>query len=87
MSNEKSKIFVSCGEANHYCDKNQYREASLWEKIKLNIHLIYCRACRKYSAKNNRLSDLMKNPKVYTLDQSTKNDLKEQLKQKLAEKG
>ena len=87
MSSGKNKIFVSCGEANHYCDKNQYREASLWEKIKLNLHLIYCKACRKYSSKNNRLSDLMKNPKVYTLDQSIKNDLKEQLKQKLAEKG
>ena len=28
------KIFVSCDKAAHTCDKSQYNEASLWEKIK-----------------------------------------------------
>jgi len=69
------KIFVSCDKATHTCDKSQYNEASFWEKIKLNIHLIYCRACRKYSSNNNKLTKLVKNPEVECL----KNAEKEQL--------
>jgi len=57
MSN---KIFLSCEEANHTCDKTQYNEGSLLEKIKLNIHLVFCSACRKYSKNNSKLSKLFK---------------------------
>ncbi|GAA0724661.1 hypothetical protein [Aquimarina litoralis] len=80
-----NKIFVSCEDANHICDKNQYKEASLWEKIKLNIHLIYCKACRKYSSKNTKLTKLFKDPKVISINQSAKDSMKEQLKKKMSE--
>ncbi|SHJ16785.1 hypothetical protein [Aquimarina spongiae] len=80
-----NKIFVSCSDANHFCDKNQYKEASLWEKIRLSLHLIYCRACRKYSANNNKLSKLVKDPKVISMEQNVKNAMKERLKQKMSE--
>ncbi len=80
-----NKIFVSCENANHFCDKNQYKEASFWEKIKLSIHLIYCKACRKYSANNGKLSGLVKDPKVINIDKSTKDIMKEQLKKKMSE--
>ncbi len=79
------KILVSCTEANHLCDKTQYRESSLIEKIKLNIHLIYCRVCRKYTVNNSKLTKLMKNPKVMSLSQSSKEKMKEMLKQKMSE--
>ena len=49
-------IKLECHEANHICDKNQYKEATFWEKVRLNIHLIYCRACRKYTRNNKKLS-------------------------------
>ncbi|MBQ4821500.1 hypothetical protein [Aquimarina sp. MMG016] len=78
-------LFVSCSEANHFCDKNQYKEATFWEKVRLNIHVIYCRACRKYSANNNKLSKLVKDPKVVSINPSEKNAMKERLKQKMAE--
>ncbi|SEM00526.1 hypothetical protein SAMN04487910_3882 [Aquimarina amphilecti] len=84
MSKE-NKIFVSCENANHICDKNQYKEASFWEKVKLNIHLIYCKACRKYSAKNTKLTNLFKDPKVISINQSAKDVMKEQLKKKMSE--
>ncbi|WP_109299597.1 hypothetical protein [Aquimarina sp. AU474] len=84
MSKE-NKIFVSCSDANHFCDKNQYKEASFWEKVKLNIHLIYCKACRKYSANNNKLTKLVKNPKVISINEYEKNAMKERLKQKMNE--
>ena len=84
MSKSK-KIFVSCEEANHFCDKNQYKEASFWEKVRLTVHLLYCRACRKYSSNNGKLTKLVKSPKVYSLEPSEKEAMKEQLKQKIAE--
>lgn len=80
-----NKIFVSCEDANHICDKNQYKEASFWEKVKLNIHLIYCKACRKYSSKNTKLTKLYKDPKVISINQSVKDSMKEQLKKKMSE--
>ncbi len=82
MSNKKG-IIVSCSEANHFCDKNQYKEASFWEKVKLNIHLIYCRACRKYTAKNMKLTKLVKSPKVISINRSDKEAMKERLKQRM----
>lgn len=57
MSN---KLFLSCEEANHTCDKSQYKEATFLEKIKLNLHLIFCAACRKYSRNNAKLTKLVR---------------------------
>lgn len=73
-----------CQEANHICDKNQYKEASFWEKVKLTIHLIYCRACRKYTGRNVKLTKLVKNPKVETMDVSAKAQLNAAFEKELA---
>lgn len=76
-------IKVECHEANHICDKNQYKESTFWEKIKLNVHLIYCSACRKYSARNVKLTKAVKNPKVQTVSASDKEVMKQRLKEQL----
>ena len=78
------KLKLSCQEANHVCDKNQYKEASFWEKVKLNIHLIYCAACRKYSANNGKLSKLFKTSKVEAMDTNAKEELKSAFEKELA---
>lgn len=80
MSN---KIFIPCEEANHVCDKSQYKEATLWEKIKLNIHLIYCNACRKYTKKNTKLTKLFSR-KATPMSSSAKESLKSAFEQELA---
>lgn len=80
----KNKIIIPCEEANHVCDKNQYKEASLWEKIKLNIHLIYCKACRKYSKDNAKLTNVLKTGKTQTLDLEVKEELKSAFEKELA---
>lgn len=67
---------ISCDKANHVCDKTQYKEATLWEKIKLNIHLIYCRACRKYSKNNATLTETIKKSDVECLDKKCKEAMK-----------
>lgn len=82
-----NKIKVSCQEANHFCDKNQYKEASFWEKVKLNIHLIYCRACRKYTSKNMKLTKLFKSDPVEVMDSVSKDKLKATFNKELAKQG
>ncbi|MBT8265026.1 MAG: hypothetical protein KJO41_01765 [Bacteroidia bacterium] len=79
----KTKFFISCNEANHNCDKSQYNEASIWEKIKLNIHLIYCRACRKYSKNNATLTQLIKNENVDCLEAKEKEVLERSFNKEL----
>ena len=78
-------IKVECHEANHLCDKNQYQEATFWEKIKLNIHLIYCRMCREYTKRNIKLTKRVKDPRVKAISSSDRSMLKERLRQEMSE--
>lgn len=78
-----TKIIIPCDEANHVCDKTQYKEATIWEKIKLNIHLLYCKACRKYTKNNSKLTKLVTNKPV-TLDNASKESLKSAFQKELA---
>lgn len=81
----KFKITIPCDEANHVCDKTQYNNATLWEKIKLNIHLIYCRACRKYTANNSKLTKAIKKSDVECLDKTSKDLMKRDFEKTLKE--
>ena len=81
-----SKLFLNCDEANNICDKSQYHEASLIDKIKLTIHLIYCKACRLYSSNNAKLTDCIKSSKVTCLEESKKNEIKKSLEKELVKK-
>ena len=47
---------ITCKEANEICNKAQYHEASFFEKIKLNLHLITCKVCALYSKQNKLLT-------------------------------
>ena len=84
MSN-KMKIVIPCDEANHVCDKTQYKEATLWEKIKLNVHLIYCRACRKYTKNNTKLTKNIVKSKVECLDKSQKESMERDFQKAMSE--
>ena len=95
MGKEK-KIIVTCSNSNHICDKSQYNEATFWEKVALNIHLIFCRACRRYTSKNRKLTKsikksevINKDPKVINLHQATMNQaakdaMKDQLRREIS---
>lgn len=78
------KIILPCQEANHICDKNQYKDATFWEQVKLTFHLIYCKACRKYSVKNGKLTKAIKNPKVQTFSPTEKEVMKQRLNEQLS---
>ena len=53
------KILINCEEATAICNKNQYREASFSNKIKLNIHVLMCKYCKTYSSQNHLVSILI----------------------------
>lgn len=46
------KFLISCDEASSICDKNQYGEASFFDKIKMTVHVIRCKVCKCYSKQN-----------------------------------
>lgn len=77
-------MFISCEEANHNCDKSQYNEASLWGKLKLSIHLLYCKACQKYSKKNSKLTAVIGNSNVDCLDIKDKQKMKDCFEKELS---
>ena len=72
----KFKVVIPCDKANHVCNKTQYKESTLWEKIVLNIHLIYCRVCREYTKNNRKLSKAIKKSEVECMDRANKETLK-----------
>ena len=52
------KFMISCDEATAICDKSQYGEATLYDKIRLSFHLLVCKYCKTYSKQNNLMSQL-----------------------------
>ncbi len=78
-----NKLFVSCEQAKHICDKNQYGEASIIEIVKLNIRLIYCKVTRVYSKRNTKLTKTLKKTDIHTISTSQKDKMKKQLQEKL----
>jgi len=79
----KNKFFISCEEAKQICDKAQYGEASLWEKIKLNVRLSWCHITRAYSSKNNKLTKLIKESKIEVLEKSKKEEMQRKLTEEI----
>lgn len=76
---------INCSEGKMLCDKNQYKETSLWEKIKLNWYLIACSECRAYTSKNVKLTKALKNPKVQSVTTDEKIALKERLAKEMSQ--
>ena len=54
------KFIITCDEATQICDKTQYNEGTLLEKIKLNFHFLQCKICRLYTRQNSKMTLLYK---------------------------
>ena len=55
-----TRFKITCDEATTICDKSQYGEATLVEKIQLNLHFLICRICRMYTKQNVKMSQVFK---------------------------
>ena len=75
----KAAEMISCEEAQVICNKKQYREASLIEKVELMLHILFCKACFKFSRKNNRLTRLVYRANLKTLSKAEKESMKRYL--------
>lgn len=75
---------IDCERGKHLCDKNQYKEASFWERVSLTVHLIFCPSCREHTKRNNALTKLIKNPELKIMPASSKSNLKARLAEELA---
>ena len=51
---------ITCDEATTICDKSQYGEASIYERMQLSWHLVVCKICILYSKQNRKMSDILK---------------------------
>ncbi|WP_250432994.1 hypothetical protein [Hanstruepera flava] len=80
---KKGFLFISCEEAKHICDKSQYNEATLWEKIELNIRYTWCKFTRAYVKKNRQLSSMVKKSKVDCLKNNEREVLKKTFEKEL----
>lgn len=80
---KKNKLFISCEEAQLICDKTQYGEASLIEKIKLSMRLSWCHITRSYSKKNSTLTTVVKNSNIEYLKTHELKTLSEKFTQQL----
>ncbi len=71
--------FIKCDKANHICDKTQYKEAKLGDRLLLKIHLMLCGLCRDYSSKNVKLSQSIENANIKVIRKDDKAKLKTRL--------
>jgi hypothetical protein len=81
------KFNITCDEATTICDKSQYNEASLTEKIQLNWHIFRCKICSIYVKQNRKMTNLFKMKSADCKDENNcmSNTDKEALKRQLEE--
>ena len=77
------KFFITCDEATTICDKNQYKEASLYDKLRLNIHLLWCKHCSKYTKQNTLMTRIFGKHTSPCQEQKMPEDAKLELERKL----
>ncbi|MBT8295015.1 MAG: hypothetical protein KJP01_01710 [Gramella sp.] len=85
MSKRNKFFFIDCSHAAECCNKSQYEEASLMDKMKLMIHLAICKTCRRFSSRNAKLTHLLKQSKIETCPEENKQQWREQIKKEFAE--
>ena len=76
-------FFISKEQAFQICDKSQYCEATLWEKIKLNFRYIWCRATRLYVSRNKKLTKAIKSSNLECLEYSERKLMEDRLNERL----
>lgn len=74
-----SLLGLKCEDAASYCNKSEYQEASFSDKVKLRLHLFFCKPCKDYNHKNNKLSQLIKEADLKSCTEEEKNLLRQRM--------
>ncbi|MBC8767636.1 hypothetical protein H4O18_06490 [Arenibacter sp. BSSL-BM3] len=72
----------TCKDVEIICTKVQYREATFVEKIKIRLHVLFCKTCKTFSKKNTKLTALCSEANLRTLPIEEKEKMKKKLKSK-----
>lgn len=70
---------IPCEKAAIICSKAQYSEASLLDKLRLRLHILYCKTCHSYTKKNKRLTSLCQKAPLHSLSEQDKAEIKRHL--------
>lgn len=73
---------ISCDKAAIICNKVQYKEATLIDKLKLRFHLMICKTCSAFTKKNTELTTLCEKANLNSLSEQEKMRMKEELRNK-----
>lgn len=76
-------ILISKEEAYHICDKSQYCESTLWEKIKLRLRYLWCPNTRNYVKRNKQLTYAIKSSNLDCLHYSERKVIADRLNRHL----
>jgi hypothetical protein len=71
---------LSCAEAAEVCTKAEYNEAGFIDKIRLRLHLYFCRTCKEYYHNNKKLTGLLKKANLKPCSSREKENFKEKIK-------
>ena len=83
----KTKFFIfDCSKAEGCCDKSQYNESSIREKMCMLLHLIFCKTCRNYTSKNTKLTRLIKKSNLKTCSEEEKKAWRNKIEKEMAKK-
>ncbi len=80
---KRSFLFITCEEAHHICDKQQYGEAKPWERVKLAIRLSWCQITRAYTKKNRALTKAIQDANLRMLSKNEHRDMEVQFTMQL----
>lgn len=81
----RSFFSLNCEEAAGYCNKAEYREASIKDKIKLRFHLFFCSPCKEYNHKNHKLSQLLDKADLQACTEEEKEAYRQRIKAESSE--
>ena len=74
---------LDCEKAKLISTKEQYKEASLWEKLKCKMHLGICNMCTAFEKKNNQLTTLCDKAQLHGLSKEEKESMKKEIQEQL----
>ena len=83
MNKIMNRFMIDCDTSAHYCDKAQYNELSLRERLRHNIHLFMCKICKEHSAQNTKLTHLLKRAKLIRMPKTDKVVLKTKVQEEI----
>ena len=74
---------IDCQNGKMLCDKKQYGNITLFERVKLAFYLLICGECREYTTNNNKLTKYVKKSNIALFTEREKEALKQKLAQQL----